>query len=262
MSGLVAPIIGAARYSGPWRFDLARYSFRVRRLAVAPPSPKPRSTQQEDPEHVQNQAYRRGSAHEQGRRPWRRRSIPPGQVADKAKGGSVKEQTQEILGLIEAILAEAGTDKAQILSATIYLSDISAFAEMNAVWDEWVDKANPPARATVEAKLVAPEYKVEIAVSRRSERQQRIGSSEWLSLSLFAVQGIVRVPAIADRLKAHGARVDEQQAADEPYAEADDLPHDFERHHRADDAGQRAEHAGLLAGRRRARRRRAGKRQR
>jgi enamine deaminase RidA (YjgF/YER057c/UK114 family) len=87
-----------------------------------------------------------------------------GQVADKAKGGSVEEQTREILDLIEAILAEAGSEKAKILSATIYLADIATFAEMNAVWDAWVDKANPPARATVEAKLVAPEYKVEIAV--------------------------------------------------------------------------------------------------
>jgi enamine deaminase RidA (YjgF/YER057c/UK114 family) len=87
-----------------------------------------------------------------------------GQVADRTKGGSVKEQTREILGLIDAILAETGGDKSKILSATIYLSDIATFTEMNGVWDEWVDKANPPARATVEAKLVAPDYKVEIAV--------------------------------------------------------------------------------------------------
>lgn len=87
-----------------------------------------------------------------------------GQVADKTKGGSVREQTLEILALIEAILAGAGSEKARILSATIYLSDISTFAEMNAVWDAWVDKTNPPARATVEARLVAPDYKVEIAV--------------------------------------------------------------------------------------------------
>jgi enamine deaminase RidA (YjgF/YER057c/UK114 family) len=87
-----------------------------------------------------------------------------GQVADRTKGGSVKEQTREILGLIDAILAETGGDKSRILSATIYLSDIATFAEMNGVWDEWVDKANPPARATVEAKLVAPDYEVEIAV--------------------------------------------------------------------------------------------------
>ncbi len=87
-----------------------------------------------------------------------------GQVADKTKGGSVKEQTREILDLIDAILAEAGGDKSKILSVTIYLSDIASFGEMNGVWDEWVDKRNPPARATVEAKLVAPDYKVEIAV--------------------------------------------------------------------------------------------------
>jgi enamine deaminase RidA (YjgF/YER057c/UK114 family) len=87
-----------------------------------------------------------------------------GQVADRTKGGSVKEQTREILGLIDAILAETGGDKSKILSATIYLSDIATFAEMNGVWDEWVNKANPPARATVEAKLVAPDYEVEIAV--------------------------------------------------------------------------------------------------
>ncbi len=87
-----------------------------------------------------------------------------GQVAEKTKGGSVADQTREILGLIDELLSEAGSEKAKILSATIYLSDISTFSEMNGVWDVWVDKANPPARATVEAKLVAPEYKVEIAV--------------------------------------------------------------------------------------------------
>jgi len=87
-----------------------------------------------------------------------------GQVADKTKGQSVTEQTAEILALIDAILAEAGSEKARILSATVYLSDISTFAEMNLAWDAWLDRVNPPARATVEARLVAPEFKVEIAV--------------------------------------------------------------------------------------------------
>lgn len=87
-----------------------------------------------------------------------------GQVAEVSKSGSVAEQTREILALIDALLAEAGSAKSRILSATIYLADISTFAEMNSVWDVWVDKANPPARATVEAKLVTPDYKVEIAV--------------------------------------------------------------------------------------------------
>ena len=87
-----------------------------------------------------------------------------GQVADKTKGGSVADQTREILSLIDEILAELGSEKAKILTATIYLADISTFAEMNSVWDIWVDKTHPPARATVEAKLVTPDYKVEIAV--------------------------------------------------------------------------------------------------
>ncbi len=86
-----------------------------------------------------------------------------GQVADKAAGAGVAEQTREILGIIDGILAEAGSDKTHLLSATIYLPDIATFAEMNAVWDDWVAKGHAPARATVEAKLAAPKYAVEIA---------------------------------------------------------------------------------------------------
>jgi enamine deaminase RidA (YjgF/YER057c/UK114 family) len=86
-----------------------------------------------------------------------------GQVADKAAGGSVTEQTREILSIIDGILAEAGSDKTNLLSATIYLPDISTFAEMNAVWDAWVAPGHTPARATVEAKLAASKFTVEIA---------------------------------------------------------------------------------------------------
>ena len=86
-----------------------------------------------------------------------------GQVADQAKGKSVGDQTREILATIERLLAEAGSDKTKILSATIYLADIAAFAEMNAVWDAWIPAGHAPARATVEAKLAAPAYAVEIA---------------------------------------------------------------------------------------------------
>jgi enamine deaminase RidA (YjgF/YER057c/UK114 family) len=86
-----------------------------------------------------------------------------GQVADKTAEASVGEQTQEILGSIDRLLAEAGSDKAHILSATIYLADVRTFAEMNAVWDDWVVKGHPPARATVEVKLAGPAYRVEIA---------------------------------------------------------------------------------------------------
>lgn len=85
-----------------------------------------------------------------------------GQVG--APGASVTEQTRAVLGQIDALLAEAGTDKSRILTATIWLADIATFGEMNAVWDNWIDQANPPARATGEVRLAAPQYKVEIIV--------------------------------------------------------------------------------------------------
>jgi enamine deaminase RidA (YjgF/YER057c/UK114 family) len=86
-----------------------------------------------------------------------------GQVADQAKGKSVAEQTKEILATIERLLAEAGSDKTRILSATNYLADMGTFGEMNAVWEGWVPTGCAPARATVEAKLAQPAYTVEIA---------------------------------------------------------------------------------------------------
>jgi len=87
-----------------------------------------------------------------------------GVVADKAKGKSTTEQTKDILGQIDGLLAKAGTDKTRLLSANIWITDMANFAEMNAVWDGWVSAGNTPARATVEAKLAAPDYKVEIMV--------------------------------------------------------------------------------------------------
>ena len=87
-----------------------------------------------------------------------------GIVADNPKGKSVKAQTQDILGQIDGFLAKAGTDKSKLLSANIWITDMANFAEMNAVWDAWVAPGNTPARATVEARLAAPDYKVEIMV--------------------------------------------------------------------------------------------------
>ena len=87
-----------------------------------------------------------------------------GQVADKAAGKSVAEQTADILGIIDGLLAEAGTDKSKLLMVNIWLSDMSTFAEMNGVWDTWVVAGQTPGRATVEAKLAAPQFTVEIAV--------------------------------------------------------------------------------------------------
>lgn len=86
-----------------------------------------------------------------------------GQVADDPSQ-DVAGQTHQILASIDKLLAEAGSDKSKILSATIVLSDIRTFAEMNAVWDAWVAPGNTPARATIEAKLAGPQYRVEIIV--------------------------------------------------------------------------------------------------
>jgi enamine deaminase RidA (YjgF/YER057c/UK114 family) len=85
-----------------------------------------------------------------------------GHVAGNTDVG-VYEQTREILAAIDAHLAAAGSDKSRLLSATIWLPDIATFDEMNRAWDEWVDPSNLPARATVEARLATPEFKVEIA---------------------------------------------------------------------------------------------------
>lgn len=78
---------------------------------------------------------------------------------------SVTEQTKQILATIDGLLAEAGTDKTKLLSATIYLKDIAGFGEMNAVWDGWVAPGASPARATVEAGLARPPLLVEIMVT-------------------------------------------------------------------------------------------------
>lgn len=87
-----------------------------------------------------------------------------GQVASGAAGHSVSEQTREILEKIDALLEEAGSDKSKLVSATIWLADMSTFGEMNALWDAWVEPGATPARACVEARLAAPEYTVEIAI--------------------------------------------------------------------------------------------------
>ena len=87
-----------------------------------------------------------------------------GVVAKTTAGESVAKQTQEVLSIIDGHLAKAGSDKSKLLTATIYLTDINTFAEMNAVWESWVSAGNTPARATVEAKLASPKNTVEIMV--------------------------------------------------------------------------------------------------
>ena len=88
-----------------------------------------------------------------------------GQVAQGARGASVGEQTRDILSAIDRLLAQAGTDKSKLLSANIWLADIATFDEMNEVWDAWVTPGQTPARATVQAQLAHPDYKVEIMVT-------------------------------------------------------------------------------------------------
>jgi enamine deaminase RidA (YjgF/YER057c/UK114 family) len=87
-----------------------------------------------------------------------------GLVADAPKGKSMAEQTKSILSQIDGFLAKAGSDKSKLISANIWITDMANFAEMNAVWDAWVSPGNTPARATVEANLASPDYKVEIMV--------------------------------------------------------------------------------------------------
>jgi enamine deaminase RidA (YjgF/YER057c/UK114 family) len=83
-----------------------------------------------------------------------------GQVDDSTP--SVKGQTEAILKKIDDALKHYGSHKSKLLTATVYIADMKTFDEMNAAWDAWVDKANPPARATVETTLARPQFKVEI----------------------------------------------------------------------------------------------------
>ena len=84
-----------------------------------------------------------------------------GQVADDPSLDA-EGQTADILRQIDALLAEAGTDKSRLLTCQVFVADIADVAAMNRAWDAWLDTANKPARATVEARLVDPAWKVEI----------------------------------------------------------------------------------------------------
>jgi enamine deaminase RidA (YjgF/YER057c/UK114 family) len=85
-----------------------------------------------------------------------------GHVAEETRGQSVLIQTQEVLAQLDDTLAQSGSSKAKLVSVTIYLADIAGFDAMNQAWDAWVDSENPPARATVEARLASPDYAVEM----------------------------------------------------------------------------------------------------
>ncbi len=86
-----------------------------------------------------------------------------GQVAPDASAG-MRGQTEQILQGIDQLLAQAGTDKSHILSATIWVTDMAEFSEMNEAWDAWVVPGRTPARACVTGNLAKPEWKVEVMV--------------------------------------------------------------------------------------------------
>lgn len=86
-----------------------------------------------------------------------------GQVA-VGGGATIEAQASEVLASIDQLLAQAGSHKTRILMAQIYLADMADYAGLNLVWDKWVGNSTP-SRATVEAKLAKPEWKVEIVVT-------------------------------------------------------------------------------------------------
>ncbi len=86
-----------------------------------------------------------------------------GQVAEDADKG-IREQTSTMLDKVESLLKQAGSDKEHILSATIYINDMTLFSQMNEIWDNWIPEGHAPARACVEARMARPELLVEISV--------------------------------------------------------------------------------------------------
>lgn len=89
-----------------------------------------------------------------------------GQTASRSDfaAGNIKEQTQVVLEKIDQLLAEAGSDRTQILSTTIYLKTMDDFAGMNEVWESWIDPEHTPARATLQALMASPDLRVEMSV--------------------------------------------------------------------------------------------------
>ncbi len=87
-----------------------------------------------------------------------------GQVAGDATQ-DISGQTQQVLAAIDALLARAGTDKSKLLMCQIFIADLADFAAMNAVWDAWVQAGHAPPRATVQAALAKPQWRVEIVAT-------------------------------------------------------------------------------------------------
>ena len=87
-----------------------------------------------------------------------------GQVADDATQ-DIRGQTRQVLGAVDRLLGEAGSDKSRILMAQVFLADLADFDGMNEVWDEWVASGHAPPRATVQAALARPAWKIEVVIT-------------------------------------------------------------------------------------------------
>ncbi|MCH7342055.1 RidA family protein [Pelomonas sp. CA6] len=87
-----------------------------------------------------------------------------GQVPDDATQ-DIQGQTRQVLAMIDRLLARAGSDKTKILRAQLYIADVADLAGMNEAWDAWVPAGHTPPRATVQAKLAKPEWKIEIVIT-------------------------------------------------------------------------------------------------
>jgi len=87
-----------------------------------------------------------------------------GQVANDATQ-DIRGQTEQVLAAVDKLLHEAGTDNAHILMCQIFLADLADFAAMNEIWDDWVAPGDAPPRATVQAQLAKPEWKIEVVVT-------------------------------------------------------------------------------------------------
>lgn len=88
-----------------------------------------------------------------------------GQVPENQPDADIVAQTREVLGHVDRRLAECGTDKSRLLSVQIFLADIADIAAMNTVWDAWVVPGATPPRATVQAALADPRWRIEVVVT-------------------------------------------------------------------------------------------------
>lgn len=88
-----------------------------------------------------------------------------GQVADATAGQDIEAQTMEVLGMVDRLLAECGSDKQHLLRVEIYLADLDDYEGMNLIWDAWVAPGFSPPRATVQARLAKPAWRVEMVVT-------------------------------------------------------------------------------------------------